>query len=115
MMHLEIGDYTFEVDLASNATVAKLLDLLPLDVSMQELHGNEKYCYLDTNLPSHAESVRQIKAGDIMLWGDNCLVIFYQSFSTAYTYTKIGHIKDTTNLSKAVGSGNVQVKWSVSV
>lgn len=110
-MRLEIGNYSFAVDLESNATVAKLLELLPLTVKMQELNGNEKYYYLDTNLPSNAERVGRIKAGDIMLWGNDCLVIFYQSFSTPYTYTKIGQIKDTTNLLKAVRSGSIQVKW----
>ena len=113
IMNLEIGNYTFEVDLETNSTVAALLERLPLTVEMQELHGNEKYYYLDTGLPSHAGRVGQIKAGEIMLWGNDCLVIFYQSFSTPYTYTRIGQIKDTTNLLKAVGSGNIQVKWNV--
>ena len=112
-MNLEIGDYTFAVDLESNATVAKLLDLLPLEINMDEFNGNEKCYFLDSSLPTNTVRVGQIKAGDVMLWQDNCLVIFYQSFSTPYSYTRIGHIKDTTNLRKAVGAGSVQVKWSV--
>ena len=112
-MKLEISNYAFEVDLEKNATVAELLKLLPLEINMNELNGNEKYYSLDSRLPTNVQRINQIKAGDIMLWQDNCLVIFYKSFSTSYSYTKIGHIKDTTNLLAAVGAGNVQVKWSI--
>lgn len=111
-MNLEIGGYTFAVDLESNATVAKLLDLLPLAIKMQELNGNEKYYFLDGSLPTNAVRVSQIKTGDVMLWQDNCLVIFYQGFATPYAYTKIGHINDTTNLRQAVGAGSIQVNWN---
>lgn len=111
IMTLQIGNDRFEVDLVANATVEALLKMLPLNLNMSELNGNEKYCYLNTSLPAAAKKVGQIKAGDIMLWGDNCLVIFYQSFSTPYSYTPIGHIKDTTNLQAAVGTGNVSVQW----
>lgn len=113
IMNLEIGDYTFEVDLEQNKTVKALVELLPLEANMSELNGNEKYCYLETSLPTNTQKVKQIYIGDIMLWKDNCLVIFYANFQTSYAYTKIGHIKDTTNLQAAVGVGSVHVKWSV--
>ena len=113
IMKLEIGNYAFQVDLEKNVTVAELLKLLPLEINMNELNGNEKYYSLDSRLPTNVQRINQIKAGDIMLWQDNCLVIFYKSFSTSYSYTKIGHIKDTTHLLAAVGAGNVQVKWSI--
>lgn len=43
-----------------------------------------------------------------MLYGDNCLVIFYKSFSTNYDYTKIGHIDNLPNL----GDGEVSISIS---
>ena len=112
-MNLEIGNYSFEIDLENNATAQALVELLPLDINMSELNGNEKYYYLDSNLPTNAQKVGQINAGDVMLYGRNCLVIFYKSFSSGYSYTKIGHIKDTSNLQNAVGTGSVFVKWSI--
>lgn len=111
-MVLKVGDDCFDVKLENNATVQKLLALLPLNVKMSELNGNEKYYYLDSNLPTNAQTVKQIAAGDIMLWGNNCLVIFYKSFASGYAYTRLGHIADITNLETALGGGNVQVVWS---
>ena len=112
-MNLEIGDFSFEVDLENNATANALIKLLPLDISMNELNGNEKFFYLIDVLPSDPQKIEKINAGDIMLYGNDCLVIFYKSFSTSYSYTKIGRIRDVTNLQNALGNGDVQVKWSV--
>lgn len=99
-MEVVISGTTYNVKLESNPTVISLLDLLPLDLNMKELNGNEKYFYLDTTLPIREGEVKEIKAGDVMLYGDNCLVIFYQSFSTVYSYTKIGHIDNLPTLDK---------------
>ena len=41
-----------------------------------------------------------IEAGDIMLFGNNCLVVFYKSFNSSYSYTKIGHIENLEELEK---------------
>ena len=49
--------------------------------------------------------VGQIQKGDVMLFGSDCLVIFYDSFETEFRYTKIGHIDNLGDL----GNGNVDV------
>ena len=75
---------------------------------MNELNGNEKYIYIDFTLPVNTTKTKQINAGDIMLYGNNCLVIFYKTFNTSYSYTKIGHIDNLPNLS----SDNITVKFN---
>ena len=101
-----INGNEYTINLEKNETVNKLIDMLPLEVTMNELNGNEKYIYLDGTLPTNSSNPKKINAGDVMFYGDNCLVIFYKSFETPYSYTKIGHIDNLPNL----GSGNITVK-----
>ena len=106
---LAIGDASFIIALADNEATRELARRLPLRLEMAELNGNEKYANLGSPLPAKAENVRRIEAGDMMLWGSDCLVVFYKSFDTPYSYTRIGHIADAKGLAKAVGKGNVHV------
>ena len=71
------------------------------------MNDNEKYVYLDTKLPTDPENPKRINAGDVMLYGDKCLVIFYKSFDTSYSYTKIGHIDNLPDL----GNVSITVKF----
>lgn len=112
-MQIIVGDKQFTVTSESNDTVTALTEMLPLTLDMSELNGNEKYYYLDTSLPSAPEKVGHIDEGDIMLYGDSCLVVFYQSFDTSYTYTKIGHIDDTSGLADTLGTGGVTVTFEM--
>ena len=113
MLKIEIvvGNKTFSAMLCDNATAKALMDMLPLTLNMSELNGNEKYYYLDTGLPTNASRPSGIKTGDLMLYGDSCLVLFYKSFSTSYSYTPIGRIDDPAGLAAALGSGSVQVTF----
>ena len=105
-LNIVINNDNYVLNLESNETVTKLLELLPLEVEMSELNGNEKYIYLDESLPTNSSNPKHINSGDVMLFGDNCLVIFYKSFDTSYSYTKIGHIDNLKDL----GSNNITVK-----
>jgi hypothetical protein len=113
-MNITIGDDTFIATLEDNDTTRALIKQLPLTVDMSELNSNEKYNYLSNNLRADKSSCPgQINEGDLMLYGDNCLVLFYNTFNTSYSYVKLGHIDNTTGLTKAIGSGNVKVTFSV--
>lgn len=50
-----------------------------------------------------------IHTGDILLFGSNCIVLFYEDFSTSYSYTPIAHIEDINGLKSALGGGNVTI------
>lgn len=82
---------------------------LPLHIVMQDLNGNEKYHYLSRPLPARAQQVGHIRTGDVMLFGDDCLVVFYQSFSTSYAYTPLGRIENPAGLTQAAGKNSVTV------
>jgi hypothetical protein len=99
--------------LLDNDSAKELISRLPLAISMSELNGNEKYYYLPDTLPSDARSVGNIHAGDLMLYGSDCLVLFYKNFSTSYRYTKLGFVEDTSGLEDALGSGSVQVIFNI--
>ena len=103
-----INNEKYQAIIENNDTVEAFIELLPQEFTMQELNGNEKYIYMDYSLPTKSSNPKYIEAGDIMLYGNNCLVIFYKSFETTYSYTKIGHIDNLTNL----GYGNIIVKFT---
>lgn len=102
-----INDKEYTINLENNETAREFLNHLPLELNMSELNGNEKYVYIDFTLPTNATNPKQISAGDVMLYGNNCLVIFYETFNTQYSYTKIGHIDNLSNL----GNSSISVKF----
>lgn len=110
-MKITANGKAFSVTLEDNETVNALKDMLPMTLDMNELNGNEKYCYIDAALPSSPENIGHISEGDVMLYGDSCIVIFYKGFDTSYSYTKIGHIDDASGLAETLGKGNVTVTF----
>ena len=108
-----VGGTTFSAILEDSETSRALAELLPLTLNMSELNGNEKYFYLDQSLPTDSKCPGQIHTGDLMLYGDNCLVLFYESFSSSYSYTRLGSIDDPEGLAQAVGHGNATVTFAV--
>ena len=105
---VNLNGQKLKINLEDNSTTSALIKLLPLSLSMNDLNDNEKYVYLDESLPTNTFSPKHIESGDVMLYGDNCLVIFYKSFNTNYDYTKIGHIDNLPNL----GDGEVSISIS---
>ena len=93
-----INDKTYNLNLENNNTVEEFINLLPQEYNMNDLNGNEKYVNMDNTLSTNSYSPKHIEKGDVMLFGNNCLVIFYESFDTSYSYTKIGHIDNLDNL-----------------
>jgi len=110
---ITIGEKVFAATLSDNATATAFKKLLPLSVTMTELNGNEKLFRLPGAMPARASTPSSIQTGDLMLYGSSTVVLFYKSFSTTYTYTKIGRIDDPAGLEAAVGSGSIAVTFEV--
>ena len=112
-LRITVGTNTFTATLHNNATVTAFKTRLPMTLNMKELNGNEKYFDLPNNLPTNASNPGTIQAGDLMLYGSNTLVLFYKSFSTSYSYTRLARIDNPSGLAVALGSGNITVKFEL--
>ena len=110
---ITVGEQVFPATLLDNETARQLVERLPLTLDMSELNGNEKYFYLDSGLPTDSEQPGKINTGDLMLYGDSCLVLFYKTFSSGYSYTRLGGVRNPTGLAEALGTGSVTVTFSV--
>ena len=106
-MKVIIDNKEYKMNLEDNETVKAFIKLLPKTWKMNELNGNEKYVYLPSTLPVNSKKPVKINKGDVMIYTDNCLVIFYRSFETNYSYTKIGYIENLPDL----GNSDIEVEF----
>lgn len=106
-----VGNKSFSAKLYHNETAQAFAAMLPLTLTMNELNGNEKYHNLSQAMPTDASRPSTVYAGDLMLFGSDCLVLFYESFPTAYSYTALGRIEDVEGLAEAVGDGSITVTF----
>lgn len=108
---ITVNSKTFTAILLDNNSAKTFKKMLPLTINMIELNGNEKYYDLLNSIPTDASNPGIINNGDLMLYGSKTLVLFYKTFSTSYSYTKLGKIDDITGLASALGSGNVTITF----
>ena len=110
---ITVNGTSFAATLEDNEAGRAFAALLPLTLDMSEMNGNEKYHYLDESLPTESYRPGTIQTGDLMLYGSSCVVLFYETFSSGYSYTRLGRIDNPDGLAAAVGVGNVSVTFSV--
>ena len=108
---ITIKNKKYEAILYDNSTTKELIKKFPITITMSDLNGNEKYYNFSKSFSISSENVASINKGDIMLFGDNCLVIFYKSFSTRYRYTKLGYIKNLEDLENSLGKGDIEITF----
>ena len=110
-INVVVGNKVFPATLENNEISKKFISMLPLEINMIELNDNEKYYNLDKELPTNSYNQKKINSGDIMLYGNKCLVLFYKTFNTSYSYTKLGSINNPKDLESALGNGNVIIRF----
>jgi len=110
---IKVNSQIFTATLLDNKSVKAFKEMLPLTMKMTELNGNEKYFDLPNSLPTNSYNPQTIKTGDLMLYGSKTFVLFYKTFSTPYSYTKLGSLDEVTDLTNALGSGNVTVTFEL--
>ncbi len=48
-MNIIIGKQLFQIELVSNQATKELIARLPINLKMNDLHGNEKYAYFSVS------------------------------------------------------------------
>ncbi|HSH90892.1 MAG TPA: cyclophilin-like fold protein [Ramlibacter sp.] len=109
---MAVGDRRFAVALADNEAARAFVARLPLTLDMPDLNGNEKHIKLPKPLPVNATRPGTIRNGDIMLWGSDTLVVFYLTFDSPYSYTRVARVKDPAGLAQALGPREARVLFS---
>jgi hypothetical protein len=110
---IKIGTNTFSAILSDNTSANAFKAMLPMTINMGDLNSNEKHYDFSTSLPTNVYNPSTIQTGDLMLYGNRTLVVFYKTFSTSYSYSRLGRINDTTGLTAALGSGNVSITFEL--
>ena len=111
-MWMTVGERRFSITLADNEAARAFAALLPLTLDMPDLNGNEKHVKLPKALPVDAIRPGTIHNGDLMLWGADTLVVFYLTFASPYSYTRLGRIDDPASLPQALGHGEVRINFA---
>ena len=111
---MRINDEEVEVTWEDNESVRALSDLVsgsPLTIESSMYGGFEQVGSIGTSLPSNDVNMRT-EAGDIVLYSDSNMVVFYGSNS--WSYTRLGHIenKSAEELADLLGGSDVTITLS---
>ena len=112
--YIEIGDKIFPFEFKNTKAANEIKSKIPFTINMTKLNGNEVFYYFNETFTTDIKSVGTINIGDIYLYQSNCLVIFYKTFTTTYSYTSIGSITNTEGLTDAIDSGSKLISWKSS-
>jgi hypothetical protein len=111
-MWMTVGERRFAITLADTEAARAFSAQLPLTLDMAELNGNEKHAELPRALPTDASRPGTIRNGDLLLYGASTLVVFYETFRSSYSYTRIGRLDDPEGLSQALGRGDARITFT---
>ncbi len=111
-MWMTIGEQRFAITLDDSEPSRAFARLLPLTLDMTDLHANEKYASLPQRLPTNPVRPGIIRSGDLMLYGTDTLVIFYQTFESTYSYTRLGSVDSPDELAEALGRDGLTIHFS---
>ena len=108
---VRIDDMTYIMSVDAGKAGQEFANSTPFDLNMKDLNGNEKYYEGKDALPADPYKPGHIDAGDVMLYGDKTIVIFYKSFDTDFSYTRLGKIKNANSLQYMLEGDEVNVEF----
>ncbi|MEC5319272.1 cyclophilin-like fold protein [Brenneria populi subsp. brevivirga] len=109
---MTIGERRFTITLLESDAARAFAAMLPLTIDMTDLNSNEKHADLPRALPTNAGRPGTIRNGDLMLYGSKTLVVFYLTFDSPYSYTRLGRVDDPADLAQALGRRDAQIVFS---
>ena len=111
-MWMTVGERRFAITLADTEAARAFVAMLPLTIDMPDLNSNEKHAKLPKALPTNTIRPGTIRSGDLMLYGSQTLVLFYLTFDSIYSYTRLGRVDDPSGLAEVLGRGDVRIAFS---
>ena len=91
---VRIGDAFFPIDLVQTKTTKNLESRMALSATMKEKGGVVKCRTFKKPFKAAGTKVKKVKAGDIVLKGDSCLMLCYKSFRSKKGYMLLGRLSD---------------------
>lgn len=112
-LRVAVNGAVFTASLVDNESAHALASRLPAMLSMEDLNGTSKYVRLQSELPVNPKRLDKICAGDILLYDNKYIFLFYKKAAGPYHYTVLGHINDPVGLAAAAGSDRAKVELSL--
>ena len=113
MLKITVGDQELLATFADNSSAEEFRDLLaqgPVTISMDDYGGFEKVGSLGTTLPRNDTRITT-QPGDVILYQGNQITIYYGT--NTWNFTRLAKINDSTDLQAKLGTGTVQVTFSL--
>ena len=115
-LFLTVNSKTITATLDSNKAVNYLKSVFPLRVKMYDYASMAKgYNFSSSFKKIRKENVNtdNLQIGDIVLYDQKHLMIFYQNFKNEDKYIKIGHVDSVEGLKEKLGENDIEVLWSL--
>lgn len=113
MLKITVGDQELLATFADNSSAEEFRELLsqgPVTISMEDYGGFEKVGPLGTTLTRNDTRITT-QPGDVILYQGNQITIYYGT--NTWNFTRLAKINDSTDLQAKLGTGTVQVTFSL--
>lgn len=108
---INVNDAEFTIQMNDTATGRALVSMIP-STSMRlptsyEQDGVLKYYDMAREVVSDPEELSSVSAGELLLDGNDRLLLYYEDTELNGSYTRVGRIEDATGLAEALGDSDV--------
>lgn len=110
-VEINVNNTNFLVNMDNTPTGKALMARLP-STSMRlptsyDQDGVLKYYDMPMNIVSNPEKITNVSTGDLLMDGNDRLILYYQDAEINGEYTKVGKIENSDGLAEALGDGEV--------